>query len=321
MSSPLFAPLKAWEVTMLPENEILDMLVGLIDGSRPLPRPHPQRLSFPNDDWALIEIAAITAHIGGHLPPDEVRHLLFKQTAWCSKRGKTTRAAVNHELRLISLPIEMALSCYPKWVKGRAGVGWAVRRYADWLTAADKLACLSYEKPLRVGAVPIENRTLDLVELTNAAHVHREGKSLEHCMYWSVNHEALEKHGYPKLGSPQSLECLTYAVKLRHGELRIFSVHLPSGRPKMTVAYNKKSKRVLAQGFREDAYEWSLLKCAAVHAVAGIVHIDTVYSQHHQSCDERCPVKGWCKANLKFENEWGELAVPPTVIYRGSTAR
>lgn len=286
------------------------LLRELIDGTNPLPQPHPQKLTFTKNEDAIKRLAIVTERIvrsGGYIfGKDEVRHLLFKLAAWCSKKGASTGDDVEKEINRIWLPVDMALTANPNWLKGRAGVAYTVRQYRQWRSFAERQGRANAVDPLRVAELDFLHahfRCYHLVELTTAAHVHAEGQAMGHCMSWSVNVTALAKYGYPAEDDPKVLECLTYAIKLRSGELRLFSVRSNrTDKPRMTIAYNVKHKRILTMELAPDYTDcqrelWSQMKCAAVHALVRIVPVDSLAAD--AGCRDLCPRNGWCKS-LEF---------------------
>lgn len=268
-------------------EDYIDILMGLLEGSRPLPPPHPQHLSFPCDPELIGELAGqsqlLVEHIGIDPPFTqlEIAHLMFKLAAWCSKTGITTRKSLSREMHRLWPSLVMTLSAERKWLTSRAGVSWVKRRDRQWQAAAKKQAREAFAEPPRVGT--IDRVGFYLVELTNGAHVYREGRDLGHCMWYSVNKQVLMKHGFPVSG-PAALACLTYAVKIRSGEVRIFSVRDPDGNAMMTIEYSPKQAAILhmeeSSLNRENdvlpttvTWKWKKFKCDVVLALAEVVPV------------------------------------------------
>lgn len=281
------------------------ILQGLVDGSGPLPLPHPQRLSFPKDAVLIDSLAGdtliLTEQSGIELEELEVRHLLFKLASWCRRRGRVDEESLNEELRAIWPAVEMALVVSPLWVTSRAGVSVAIRRFYHWQGEALRKAYAELEEPLWVADVPGPLRGCYVVELMNSAHVFHEGMALGHCLSWSVNVAAQKKRGYPS-GGPEVLDCLTYAVKLRSRELRLFSVRGLKDQPVMTIAYQPKQCRVVAMEQAASAFtkpwEWSRFRCDVVRALSSVVTIKSVFPL--AKCGRtNCRNPGWCETAFK----------------------
>lgn len=276
-------------------KRVLRLLHGLLDGTHPLPPPHPQQLSFTKDEVAISRLAEVVeCYVNGRsLPDDDVRHLLFKLAAWLIKKGAVQGAHVTPLVSSIFPALDLARSRSPEWLRSKAGIGWAVRRFDEWRRAAASEARRNTIEPrsvahigFAIGAVPSH-----LVELTNAAHVYAEGRAMHNCMAWSVNLEAAKKRGDPAAGDPTFLECLTYAVKLRSGELRLFSARSAgTGHPVMTIGYMPRLKMVTEVS--EGA--WTLYKCAALRTLSAVVDVKVVQCVPER-CLSACPHNGWCQ--------------------------
>ncbi|MFA5957071.1 hypothetical protein [Hyphomicrobium sp.] len=273
------------------------MLKALVDGSAPLPPPHPQKLSFPNEFRAMFEIAnmveVLIGNEGRELSDIERRHLLFKLASWCSKKGKVQPEAIRLELKAIYDIVNYNLVMYPEWVTSQWGVSLAKRRFNQYQNAALKLARAVAVAPPRVFTFkrPAGYR---LVELTNGAQIHAEGRALGHCMSWSINLDVMRQRGYPPNGDPEALECLTYAVKVRSGELRIFSLRDRRGIPIATIGYDTREKTIRRmEGATGRPRIWDVNKCGIIHALSNVVEIKGVMMMNF--CDESCPQRGWCR--------------------------
>lgn len=258
---------------MLNPPALWPVVRGLVDGSSPLPLPHPQRLSFPNDERLISELTYKTCLLvimsGQVLDEADLKHLLFKTAAWCSRRGAVRVESIEEEIDQIAHAVSWTLCVRPEWVKSRGGVGWAVRRYKQYRCEIDALARRSYVAPPRV--MELNQPGFYLVELTNGAHVHREGAAMGHCMASSVNRAVLMKVGHDGRGS---LEALTYAVKLRSRELRIFSVRDLADEPVLTIAYACKEERIQYVVGRYDRVPVEGLERDAILAVSKVVPVD-----------------------------------------------
>ena len=289
-------------------QDYVDILVGLLDGSRPLPPPHPQRLNFPSDPSLIEEFAGRIRHFvehGGIKPPltrSEIAHLTFKLAAWFSKTGKTTSQSLGDELHwVLWLPLTMVLSTERKWVTSRAGIAWVMRYDRQWHAAARKAAREAYADPPKVAT--IDRTGFYLVELTNGAHVYCEGHDMGHCMSTSINDNVLKRRGFP-VGGPDALASLTYAVKIRSREVRIFSVRNPDGKAVMTIEYSPKRAAILFIamsniGPKQDLspailkWQWEKLQCDVVLALAEVVPVKICYPDVF--CDGSCIRRDFCR--------------------------
>lgn len=268
-------------------EDYIDILIGLLDGSCPLPPPHPQRLSFPIDPELIGELAGQTQLLVDYIGIDpaltqlEIAHLMFKLAAWCSKTGNARHESLSRELHILWPALAMTLIADRKWLTSGAGVSLVKRRERQWQAAAKKQARAEATEPPLVGK--IDRIGFYLVELTNGAHVYREGRELGHCMADSVNEQVLKKHGFPVSG-PAALESLTYAVKIRTGEVRIFSVRNPDGQAVMTIEYCPKRAAITvmqtSKNGRENDFDrstlnwkWKKLRCDVVLALADVVPV------------------------------------------------
>ena len=282
----------------------VSLLQGLVDGSDPLPRPHPQCLSFPNDEYAIYALAAMTGKVvqrSGRLLDDaELRHLLFKLAAWCSRRGKLDAKSILDEMFQIGPAVEAALEIWPEWVTSRAGVGWTIRRFKQWRCELEAAARRTYQEPLRVAEIDRKGRYL--AELTNAAHVYREGKALVHCMAWSMNGEVLKRCA--NAPGRDRLDALAYAVKLRSGELRIFSVRNSSHDPVFTIAYGRKEQAIVAMQGKGGRRHYNGPLCEVVLALSKVVRLAEV-------CGLRPYCRG-CRSRRPLCPDWPRGPLPPT---------
>lgn len=255
-----------------------NILQGLVDGSHPLPAPHPQRLNFPNNPVAIESVALMTATLLARndleLGEGEVRHLLFKAASWCRRRGAVEEASIYTEMVRVWPDVEMALVGSPKWLTSRAGISWTVRRNEQLRRELYFAARRNYVEPPRVAEV--HRLGFYLVELTNAAHVHREGEAMGHCMSWSTNLQVLQKGN--SAGGDDALSALTYAVKVRSGELRLFSVRSPKGCPVLTIAYDPKEKAIVIMERRKGSrvVGGHRFSAAAIWAVGDVVPVKIV---------------------------------------------
>lgn len=253
----------------------LDILQGLVDGTHPLPRPHPQRLSFPKDPLAIQAVVATTLMLLSRnlldLDEGELRHLLFKLASWCQRRGGLSEEAIQKELIEVWPDVELTLMVSRRWLVSRAGVGWTIRRAKQLRCEMDVAARASFEEPPRVGDV--NQNGYYLVELTNAGHIYREGVAMGHCMSWSINAEVVQKRGY---AADVVMNALTYVLKVRSGELRLFSVRGPDGEPVLTVGYEPKAKRIVNVVGKNDrdACHYPGVVDEAIKAVACVVPVD-----------------------------------------------
>ncbi len=83
-----------------------------------------------------------------------------------------------------------------------------------------------------------------LVELHTPAHLKAETLVLKHCIGSRHNLAALAQKGISP-GSAQEDNYLQYAIKIRKGECRIFSLRAPDGMPVATLCYDKKSQSII----------------------------------------------------------------------------
>ena len=286
-------------------ESLTPFLTGLIDGTRPLPLPHPQHLSFPEDSAAIEQLANFTRIVvtqtGVRLSELEIRHLLFKLAAWCSRKGTVLEPALSTELHRLLEPLQMVLCARPGWVTSKSGVGSALRVFAQWRQEAKKLARATYADPPRIADVDWSG--FYIAELTNAAHVYQEGSVLGHCMAWSVNREVLAQRGFPS--GDAALDCLTYAVKIRSGELRIFSVRSPDGAPLLTISYDPKSEILdRMEGRKESPVrgpEWGSLRCDVLVALSRVVTVRRSFLR--ATCLLPCLRRPWCEKTFAFQAE------------------
>jgi hypothetical protein len=288
----------------------IEMLQGLIDGTAPLPPPFPPRLNFlkePRTAKALAANVALRAR-WQRLPltDTELRYLLFKVASYLRSIKRHNRPLnVSGIIDDIWPAISLTLSSNPNWLTSKAGVQWAIDHHRMWLYKMEKQARAEGGEPVRVAELEW-NPGFYFVELTTGLHVRDEGLALGHCMSWSLNREAVEKHGLPHAGSPEALECLTYAVKLRHRELRLFSLRGPThNAPLMTIAYSIDDKSITdtkALG-GADCYNWTPYTCAMVKSLSAVVEIDFKKVRHGHGCYRNCPGNGWCQGRIVFYDE------------------
>lgn len=273
------------------------LLRGLVDGSNPLPPPYPQKLSFPNDPDAIDVLGKLIGELVWcselTFTELELKQLLFKVAAWCSRIGSVEVLPMIGEVHHASLAIELTLRGRPDWLASRAGVPWALKFKARWSQEHQKRLREGYSRPPFVAAL---DHGFYLVELTNGSHVHAEGEAVGHCMSSSFNVEALRKHGFPT--GVDALECLTYAVKLRSHELRIFSVRDPEDKALMTIAYDCHGQSVShLQNARGDGPR-TQLRCSALHEICKLLNAGVSAPVWIKACQRGCPRQGWCKRSV-----------------------
>lgn len=273
------------------------LLQGLVNGSDPLPLPYPQKLSFPNNPASIFILGKTVAELvwnsGLLLTELELRQLLFKVAAWCSRVGRVEGLAMLGEIHRAGFAIELTLAKRPGWVSSRAGVPWALKFMKQWSSEHEQQLRQEYARPPFIANL---DDGFCLVELTNASHVQTEGNAVGHCMSSSFNVEALRKHGFPT--GVDAPECLTYAVKLRSHELRIFSVRDPEDKALMTIAYDCHEQSVShLQNARGDGPR-TQLRCSALHEICKLLNAGVSAPVWIKACQRGCPRQGWCKRSV-----------------------
>ncbi|WP_372645892.1 hypothetical protein [Hyphomicrobium sp.] len=243
--------------------------------------------------------------------------MLFKIASHVTRTGRGGRAFYVHELLTKIWPaIAMTLRANPEWLSSKAGVPWAVENYENWTRAMDKQGRAQLGEPPRVAEVEYYPGYY-LVELMNSRHVHAEGVALGHCMSWSLNQEALAKHGYPRPDTPEAMECLTYAMKIRYGELRLFSLRGPENKPLMSLSFSVAARHIeemRGDGSLHQSFGWTISQCALFKSLSSVVDLELSHRPQWGGCLRRCPGNGWCEGVIKF---CGERHLP-SPFYRSS---
>mgnify|MGYP000264649399 FL=1 len=280
-------------------DRCVELLQGLVDGTSPLPLPYPQKLSFPNERPSISVLGRAVGRIVRiaelNFNDLELKQLLFKIASWCSRRGAVNGISMVYAVAEAQAAIELALRRKPEWLASRAGVPWALKLMKRWTEEYQKRLREGYSEPPFVAAM--EDGAY-LVELTNGSHIHEEGEAMGHCMASSLNLDALRKRGFPT--GPEALECLTYAVKLRSGELRIFSVRKADSEPVLTIAYNCHEEIVSHLQARRGVEPKTTLVCGALYEIDKLVPSGVNAPKWINRCRHSCPRRGWCKRSIQI---------------------
>ena len=275
------------------QRRLADHLDQLIDGSQPLPPPHPQRFASPIPGFMRLLVAKNVAHIiretweRGRAEPDwdAARHLLFKFGSYVLRRYDRSCETDDFiiDLEIVAEAVVFTMRREPKWLKSKAGISYALRRWAEWRRHLENAERQDHDEPVWVSDFEIFKK-FDVVELTNARQIYTEGRALGHCMASSYNFASLQKHSNPS--GAEAFESLTYAVKLRNRDVRIFSLRNDLGEICLTLTYDPRAKKVLHfQGGTNQ--EWGVWTCLMVRALSTSLEIKSVDT--YRSCDRFCP--------------------------------
>ena len=183
-------------------------------------------------DLALDNDAALTAFIA-------------KMAAYCAKQGWDTRNKLTRGLDPLRPTLVDALREAPHLLNGKAGIAGILKKH--YQTAAQESARLRKELINDPTAPPPALFTIGqhkLVELLTPRHLLKESAVLNHCVGTSYNDVALAHKGL-NVGEPGAEDCLTYAIKIRTGQSRLFSLRTPRGMPLATIEYDVAVRRIV----------------------------------------------------------------------------
>lgn len=213
--------------------------------------------------------AAIDLTIG------ELTALIFKLAAHASKVGWQSPQSIQN-LAALSPSLVDAISEKRGALGARLNVDGMLRAHA--IRSAQRLARKLRQQPdSDPPTVILHGNDTDyaLVELTTPAHLIAESGAMGHCVGTLFAEGILRAKNLPK-NHPDATWYLTYALKIRSRELRIFSLR-HRGKPCATIAYNQRRCRIdqiearTRQLIGDEAFFPAL--CETAHALSRIIDI------------------------------------------------
>jgi hypothetical protein len=222
-----------------------------------------QPLNFTNNKAIRHNFAAAAKEVLSHVadalaaekrtfPIDAQILLVQKMAHTLCKRGQNYNeiARLNNEKQTIAaLCVHTDIKAHPQQSLHKLLQGFdqaqALLRRREWEAHILKIG----EVPTVLANIgPQQNHML--VELSTIEHLQQESAMLGHCIGTKFDKAALKAAGLIE-DLPQAAQYLSYAIKLRHRELRIFSVRDVTGRSYATIAYTVLQNAITEIGGRE----------------------------------------------------------------------
>jgi len=206
---------------------------------------------FTKDEYARKALAMACEQLGDDikdslaLDDDEaVTAFIAKVAVYCTKQGWKTNDGVTLGLAFLRADIADALREEPESLTSKAGIAGILKKHHR--RAVQDSAALKKQRANDNDRAPEEKYRVGnhvLYELFSPAHLKDESRALSHCIGTSYNAHLLKQRGLQR-ADPGAEFCLTYAVKIRNRQSRIFSLRTSAGRSLATVEYDVHERRI-----------------------------------------------------------------------------
>lgn len=213
------------------------------------------RLNFPADHKIRAAFIPVAAHVidgvnqrlTDNLAPALQQHLVLKLATYCLRHEllvphsgpnlnnllpDIVEAIADRPMRLETQSIRGILNAHVQMKRQQAAE--TRRRFTQQVESSHKPVSLLWENLMGY----------TLVELHTPSHLKAETLALDHCIGSRYNMAAIVQKNITR-GTNEEDQYLQYAIKMRRGECRIFSLRAPDGMPVATMRYDKQSQSMI----------------------------------------------------------------------------
>jgi len=234
------------------ETDLSNQVANVLSGksalnATPLKKPVSFKKTSDSEEALVKAYTTLRNDLKDSIQADDDQQataLISKLASYASKKGWKSGEDIDKHLGAELPTIGDALRGNIKAITSRAGISGILDRHTQQSRqAAADLRKNKMPDPMVGPELVFNVGDHKLVELKTPAHLRQDSAELGHCVGTLYNENALEDKGLKK-GDEGAEEYLHYAIKLRNGESRIFSLRDQNDTPLATIEYKTDTKSI-----------------------------------------------------------------------------